>query len=75
MDISHICILFLYEFKLSHNAGDSARNINKSFGYGTVNEKRRTRIIPKIPIDPSISQNEARRHAAPDAEKKTNCEN
>lgn len=32
-------VLFLYEFKLGHNAVEAGRNINLAFGEGTVNEQ------------------------------------
>ena len=32
-------VLFLYEWKNKHNAEAAARNVNASFGNGSVNER------------------------------------
>eukprot|EP01133_Synstelium_polycarpum_P030461 gene30461-37793_t len=31
--------IFLYEYKLGHNAAEAARNINRAFGVGTASER------------------------------------
>lgn len=40
--------LFLYEWKLNHNASDAARNINFAFGEGSANERTIRRWFQKF---------------------------
>ncbi|MBJ5686620.1 hypothetical protein JGH00_22720 [Salmonella enterica subsp. enterica serovar London] len=37
MEVGQLRILFLYKFKLDHNAAEAARNINTAFGDDRVN--------------------------------------
>lgn len=49
MDESFIRILFLYVFKLGHNAAEAACNFNKEIGDDSKRTNR-TVMVPKIPI-------------------------
>ena len=60
MEKSQIRILFLYEFKLGHNAKFAAQSINRAFGEDTTSERRAQRWYEKFKSGDFSLENEDR---------------
>ena len=60
LENSEIRLIFLYEWKLNHNAAEAARNINAAFGKGSANERTIRRWFDKFQSGDVAMENSAR---------------
>lgn len=65
MEGSQKRLLFLYEFKLGHNAAEATRNICRAFGADAANERTTQRWFEKFRSDDMTLQSEPRGHPGP----------
>lgn len=65
MEGSQKRLLFLYEFKLGHNAAEATRNICRAFGADAANERTTQRWFEKFRSGDMTLQSEPRGHPGP----------